>query len=76
MASWLAGGGLTPEQFADTVCFFEKRKLTRLGFVLSSAVSEGPIVHFSLRFAQGGELCASMDVDPRTGEIEMQSACA
>ena len=76
IASWLADGELTPEQLADGVASFEKRKLDRLGFKLSSAVSEGPIVHFSLRFAESGELCASMDVDPRTGDIEVQPACA
>lgn len=76
IAGWLAGGGSTPEQFAHAVCEFERRKLTRLGFSLSSAVSEGPIVHFSLRVAETGELCASMDVHPETGDIDMQFACA
>lgn len=76
IAGWLAGGGSTPEQFARAVCEFERRKLTRLGFTLSSAVSEGPIVHFSLRVAESGELCASMDVNPETGDIDMQFACA
>ena len=75
IASWLAGG-LSPEQFAMTVATFEKRKLGRLGFRLSSAISKGSMVHFSLRFADTGDLCASMDVNPKTGEIEVQPACA
>src|SRR4051812_43778994 len=76
MASWLADGELSPEEFALTVSHFEKRKLDRLGFKLSSATSEGPIVHFSLRSAANGELCASMDVNPDSGDFEVQSACA
>lgn len=76
IASWLADGELSPEQFAHMVSAFEKRKLTRLGFTLSSALSEDSIVHFSLRFADSGDLCASMDVNPKTGDIEVQPACA
>lgn len=76
IVSWLAEGELTPKEFAHTVTALEKRKLTRLGFTLSSAVSEETIVHFSLRFADTGELCASMDVNPQTGDIQVQPACA
>jgi len=75
IVSWLADGEASPEQFARSVMEFERRKHARLGFVLTSAVSDGPMVHFSLRHAGTGELCASMDVDPHTGAVEMQSAC-
>ncbi len=76
LASWLAGGDLSPEQFRKTVVSFEARKLARFGFTLDSAVSEGAMVHFSLRVAISGELCASMDVNSDTGEIVTQHTCA
>jgi hypothetical protein len=72
IASWLSDGELTPEEFQRTVAAFEARKLQRFGFTLSSAISEDGTVHFSLRFADTGELCASMDVDPATGELAIQ----
>lgn len=75
IVSWLADGELSPEQFAATVLDFEKRKLARLGFSLTSAISSGLLVHFSLRFTATGQLCASMDADPHTGSFEIQSAC-
>lgn len=76
VAQWMSGGGLSPERFRISVAMLEKQKLLRHGLTLSSEISEGPIVHFSLRFADTGELCASMDVDPATGAVEMQIACA
>lgn len=75
VAQWMSGGGLSPERFRRAVTMLEKEKLRRYGLVLSSEISEGPTVHFSLRFANTGELCASMDVDPATGEAELQIAC-
>lgn len=72
MARWWAGGGLTPEQFSASVAELERRKLARQGFRLSSAISEDGMVHFSLRHAATGELCASLDVDPKTGKLEVQ----
>ena len=76
IATWLADGQLTPDLFRQTVVAFEARKLARFGFTLESAVSDGPMVHFSLRLAESGELCASMDVDSHTGEIVVQRTCA
>ncbi len=73
---WLADGQSTPEQFRRTVTAFEARKLARLGYTLSSALSSDDIVHFSLRTAAAGELCASLDVDPATGEVHLQQAWA
>lgn len=75
-ASWLAGDDATPEQFCKAVAAFEARKLARFGLTLDSAISQGSMVHFNLRFADDGELCASMDVDSHTGEVVVQHACA
>jgi hypothetical protein len=75
IVSWLAGGDLSPEQFRKTVVAFEAKKLARFGFTLDSAVSDGSMVHFSLRFAESGEFCSSMDVDSHTGEIVVQHTC-
>jgi hypothetical protein len=75
MASWLADGELNPDEFQRTVAAFEARKLQRFGFKLTSAVSENRVVHFTLRFADSEELCASMDVDPSTGEMSIQHTC-
>ena len=75
MAGWLAGGGLSPEQFRLGLTRLEDRKLKRFGLKLSSFVSDDGVVHFSLRFADTDELCASLDVDPMTGKLAMQPAC-
>ncbi len=75
-ARWLAGPDATPDQFRNAVAAFEARKLTRFGFALDSALSVGFMVHFNLRFADNGELCASMDVDAHTGQVVVQHACA
>ena len=75
MARWLAGGGLSPEQFRLGLTRLEDRKLRRFGLKLSSSVSDDGVVHFSLRFAVNDELCASMDVDPVTGKLVIQPAC-
>jgi hypothetical protein len=74
-ARWLAGGQLSPEQYRRAVTRMEHCKHERFGFKLSSFVSDGGLVHFSLRLADTDELCASMDVNPWTGEIAVQSAC-
>ena len=76
VARWLSGGELGPEQFRQLVAHLEARKLKRHGFKLSSSVSEDGVVHFSLRFAESDNLCASMDVDPMTGELRVQRTCS
>lgn len=76
VARWMSGDGMSPERFRVAVTMLEKQKLLRHGLTLSSEISEGPTVHFSLRFADTGELCASMDVNPETGDSELQIACA
>lgn len=75
LVRWLSEGGLTPEEFRRTVATLEARKLQRYGFRLASAVGADGIVHFSLRRAETDNLCASMDIDPNTGEFEIQFAC-
>ena len=75
MARWLSGGELGPGQFRALLNTLEKKKLERFGMKLSSTVSIDGVVHFSLRFVEADELCASMDVDPRTGKLSTQMAC-
>ena len=76
MVRWLSGGEMGPEQFRQLVAHLEARKLQRHGFKLSSSVSEVGVVHFSLRYADSGELCASMDVDPLSGKLSVQRTCS
>ena len=75
MAKWLSRGDLSPGQFRSLLNTLEKRKLERFGMKLSSTVSIDGVVHFSLRFAEANELCASMDVDPISGKLSTQLAC-
>lgn len=75
MARWLSSGELSPGQFRSLLTTLEKKKLERFGMKLSSTVSIDGVVHFSLRFAEGEELCASMDVDPINGKLSIQLAC-
>ena len=72
MARWLSGGQLSPSQFRLLVTSLEHRKLKNFGLQLSSSASESGSVHFTLRFADSDDLCASMDVDPLTGEFSTQ----
>jgi hypothetical protein len=72
VAGWFSGEGMTPERFRQSVVAFEAAKLARFGFRLNSRVSDDGTVHFSLRTVESGELCASMDVDPVTGVLEVQ----
>ena len=72
VAGWLAGGTLTPEQYRAAVVEFEARKLARHRLLMSSALTDNGLVHFTLRHAENGELCASLDVDPTTGKLEIQ----
>ena len=75
IASWLADGELTPEQFLSTVAAFEVRKLRRFGLKLSSSISGNRLVHFTLIFADTEEFCASVNVNPATGEMTTQYSC-
>ena len=75
MAKWLSCGDLSPGQFRTLLNTLEKKKLERFGMKLSSDVSIDGVVHFTLRFVEADELCASMDVDPLTGKLSTQLAC-
>lgn len=75
MAKWLSRGDLSPGQFRSLLTTLEKKKLERFGMKLTSDVSIDGVVHFTLRFVEGDELCASMDVDPITGKLSTQLAC-
>jgi len=75
VASWHADSDTPPALFVHTVAALEVRKLRRFGFKLSSSVSGNRLVHFTLRVAETGELCASMDVNPATGEMTAQHTC-
>lgn len=76
MARWLSGDDLSPEQYRLALARLEDRKLKRFGLKLSSSVSDDKMVHFTLRFAEADEFCASIDVDPQTGEMTVQSTCS
>jgi hypothetical protein len=75
MAGWLSGGDLSPEQFRLALARMEDRKLKRFGMEMTSSTSDDGLVHFTLRFADTEEFCASMDIDPVTGEMTVQRAC-
>jgi hypothetical protein len=75
MVDCLSEGGLNPEQFRNTVAALEARKLARFGFRLTSAVDPDGVVQFSLRYASNGDLCASLEADPKTGELTAQHTC-
>jgi hypothetical protein len=75
MAKWLSRGDLSPGQFRSLLNTLEKKKLERFGMKLSSTVSIDGVVHFTLRFVEADELCASMDVDPIAGKLTTQLAC-
>jgi len=71
----LSGGVLSPDRFRRFVDELERQKLKRHGFTLTSSVTDGRLVHFTLRFADTDELCASIDVDPMTGKLKAHHAC-
>ena len=75
MAKWLSCGELGPCQFRSLLNTLEKKKLERFGMKLSSTISIDVVVHFTLRFMETDELCASMDVDPVSGKLSTQLAC-
>ena len=75
IAGWLSKTDLTPSEFQRAVTALEARKLKRFGFELTSSISDDQWVHFTLRFEENGELCASMDIDPATGEMSIQHTC-
>ena len=75
MARWLASDDMSPEHFRLAVARLEERKLKRFGLKLTSSVSEDGIVHFTLRFVDRDEFCASIGVDPAVGTMNVQKSC-
>jgi hypothetical protein len=75
MAGWLSGGDLSPEQFRLALARMEHRKLKRFGLAMTTSTSGAGMVHVTLRFEETGEFCASMDIDPITGDTTIQRAC-
>jgi len=65
-----------PEQFRALVENVERQTLKRPGFKLSSSVAESGTVHFTVRYADTNEICASMDVDPETGSLVRRQGCS
>ena len=75
IASWLAGGRLTPEQFAAAVLTLEEAKVKRFGFTLTALNYQNGRTSFGLRFADSTELCACLDFEPSTGELKVTHLC-
>ena len=71
----LSNGDISIRLFHALLDTLQKSKLHETGMKLSSSVSEVGVVHFSLRFADTDEVCASIDVDPATGKLTNQLAC-
>ena len=75
VASWLSGGQLSSEQFRAAVLTIEANKVKRFGFSLSAQEAVAGKTKFSLRFADTGELCATMEFDPATHELAVDHVC-
>ncbi len=69
IATWLAGGRLTPAQFSAAVLTLEEAKLKRFGFTLTALNYRDGRTQFGLRFAETRDLCAQLDFDPTTGVL-------
>jgi len=72
----LARRFIHPEQFRAMVENIERQTLKRHGFTVSSSISESDTVHFTLRYADTNEICASMDIDPETGRLIRREGCS
>ncbi|RYD63480.1 MAG: hypothetical protein EOP84_33630 [Verrucomicrobiaceae bacterium] len=75
MATWLSVGQISPEVFREAVLTLEAAKVARFGFRLSGTGQRDGGTHFELRFADTGELCASMEFDPATKELSVHHIC-
>lgn len=75
IAIWLSEGQLNPERFRQAVLTLEAAKVARFGFKLSGVGMRDGGTHFELRFADTGELCASMEYDPATRELSVHHIC-
>jgi hypothetical protein len=75
IGTWLSAGKLDPETFRQAILTLEDAKVRRHGFTLEGTTNRDRHVIFRLRFAASGNLCAEMEFDPSTGELETQHVC-
>ncbi len=75
MATWLSAGQIPPERFRQAVLALEAAKVARFGFKLSGVGLRDGGSHFELRFADSGDVCASMEFDPETKELSVHHIC-
>lgn len=75
IASWLCSGHLTESQFRVSLLALEAEKVKRFGFTLTGHKTAEGRTHFELRFAEDGKLCASMDYDSATEELDVRQIC-
>ena len=76
IAGWLAAGKLDPEQFRVAVLTLEAAKVARFGMKLSGENTAEGNTRFTLNFADDGELCATLEFNPSTGELTRQQLCS
>src|SRR6478609_586999 len=75
IGTWLSSGKLDPETFRQAVLALEAAKVKRHGFTLEGATNPNRHVIFRLRFAATGNLCAEMEFDPNSGDLETHHRC-
>lgn len=75
VASWLASGKLSPQQFSTAVLTLENAKVARFGFTLTAINFPDGRVHFSLRFKGTQKVCATMAYDPVTSQLSAHHIC-
>lgn len=75
IGTWLSSGKLDPETFRQAILTLEDAKVRRHGFKLEGATNRDQHVIFRLRFASSGNLCAEMEFNPQTGDLETQHVC-
>ena len=75
IASWLAGGSLSPDQFTTAVLTLEEAKIKRFGFTLTALNYADGRTSFDLRWAETKDLCARLNFDPDTGELTVSHHC-
>jgi hypothetical protein len=75
IAIWLSAGQINPQTFRQAVVTLEAAKVARFGFRLTGVGLRDGGTHFELRFADTGELCASMEFDPSTQELSVHHLC-
>lgn len=76
IASWLADGRLTRDQFTSAVLTLEEAKVKRFGFTLTGLNFADGKTRFDLRFADTRELCACLNFDPDSGELTVSHHCS